>query len=123
MRGGGSTYGTLNSGNLWKIRERNFIVTHTLVKIGEQRGGFGRDHCGFAVGSSEGIDSGERFPVRGDDELNRAGERTRADRCAEEPLEALQLRLHGFLEMTQVSVRERRSRLRRPKTGDHVRRT
>jgi hypothetical protein len=123
MRGGSSTDGTLASGNLREVSERNFVVADALIEIGEQRGGFGGNHRGFAVGSGKGIDSSERFPVRGDDDLNRAGEPTRADRYAEEPVEAVQLRLHSFLEMMQVGVRERRRRLRRPKTGDHVRRT
>jgi hypothetical protein len=98
---------TLSCGYLREISEGDFIVTHTLVEIGKQRGGLGGNDGGFAVGSGEGVDGGEGLPVRGDDNFHRAGRRTRANRYAQEPFEALQLRLYGLLKMVQVRVRER----------------
>ena len=99
---------TLSCGYLREISEGDFIVTHTLVEIGKQRGGLGGNDGGFAVGSGEGVDGGEGLPVRGDDNFDCAREWTRANCCAEEPFAALQLRLYGLLEMVQVGVGERR---------------
>jgi len=99
---------TLSCSNLREISDSDFIVTHTLVEIGEQHGGFGCNHSGFAVSCGEGVDGGEGLPVRGDDNFHRTKERTRANRYAEEPFAALQLRLYGLLEMVQVGVGERR---------------
>src|SRR5713226_1493872 len=117
------TAATLPSGNLREISEGDFVVTHALVEIGEQRSRFRGNHRGFAIGSGEGVDGSEGLPVRGDDNFDCARERTRANRYAQEAVEALQLRPHCLLEMVQVGVGQRRRGLRRPETGDHVRRT
>src|SRR5579864_1305374 len=90
---------TLPRGNLREIRERNFAVPHPLVEIGEQRSSFGGNHGGLAVGSGKGADSGERPPVRGDQNFHGARSRTRANRRTEEAVEALQLWLHDLLEV------------------------
>ena len=99
---------TLSCGNPREVSEGDFIVTHTLVEIGEQRGGLGGNYGGFAVGSGEGVDGGEGLPVRGDDNFHRAGYWTDANRYAEEPGEVLQLRLDRLVEMVQVGVGESR---------------
>src|ERR1700719_1939538 len=90
---------TLPCGNLGEIRERNFVMPHPLVEIGEQRSSFGRNHGCLAVGSRKDADSGERLPVRGDQDFHGARNRTRANRRAKEAVEALQLWLHDLLEV------------------------
>ena len=45
---------------------RDFVMAHALIEIGEKRGGFRRNYGGFPVGSGESIDGGERLPVGGD---------------------------------------------------------
>jgi hypothetical protein len=99
---------TLSCGNLREISEGDFIVTHTLVEIGKQRGGLAGNDGGFAVGSGEGVYGGEGLPVRRDDNFHRAGYRTDANRYAEEPVEVLQLRLDSLVKMVQVGVGKRR---------------
>src|SRR5712664_1648706 len=66
-----------------------FIVAHAFVEVSKQRSGLGGDHGGLAVGSGEGVDSREGCPVGRDQNLHRAGNRTCANRCAKEAIDAL----------------------------------
>lgn len=114
---------TLPCGNLGEILERNFVVPHPLVEIGEQRSSVGRNHGGLAVGSRKGADSSERLLVRGDQDFHSTWNRPCANRGTEEAVEALQLRLHNLLEVMQVGLRKCSSCARRPQASDHLRRT
>ena len=79
-------------------------MAHALIEIGQEGGGFGGDHGSFAIGTRKCVNGGERCPVRSHKNFHGAGSGTRANRCPKEAFDALQLRLHGYLEVLQIGV-------------------
>src|SRR5260370_37822596 len=77
------------SGGGRELGDGYFIVAHAFVEVSKQRGGFGGDHGGLAVGPGESVDSCQGRPIGGDQKLHRARNRTRANCCAKEAIEAL----------------------------------